>query len=264
MAAAAAAAAAVAARALLQRRCADAAAAAGGGREGRAAAAVAATAAAAARAARARALNSVVEATAKEVQPGEGCTGGQLSERVREALRMHLAQPVSVVTAAAADGSLVGFTCGSVTPVTLSPEPVLALNVRVESAGGRALAPRTGARGFAVHLLGEGGVQLAQTFASGATNSETHSARFDRSGVAWERCVRTSAPLLRAGGVRAALLCEPLDGPDLCVGDARVVLAKVVGVDPQRSSQGDGARSSAGSPLLYLDRQYAALAPLQI
>ena len=76
--------------------------------------------------------------------------------------------------------------------------------------------------------------------------------------------MRTSAPLLRAGGVRAALLCEPLDGADLCVGDARVVLAKVVGVDPQRSSQGDGARSSAGSPLLYLDRQYAALAPLQI
>jgi flavin reductase (DIM6/NTAB) family NADH-FMN oxidoreductase RutF len=139
---------------------------------------------------------------------------------------------VAVVTTMA-DGAPRGMTCSSLCSVTLTP-PTLLVCLRSAS---QTLAAVLGRGGFAVNLLDEHAVPIAQLFASGAPD------KFDR--VTWRLDQAWGGPRLPAAA-HAAANCHVVR-TDL-VGDHVVVFGEV----------DDLWWGRHGDPLLYGRRRYAA------
>lgn len=153
----------------------------------------------------------------------------------REAMA-HLAAPVSVVTALDPAGRRRGFTATSVTSVSLDP-PLVLVGVGRESSCHAAL---TGAREFAVNVLGEEHGDLARRFATHGVD------RFAGSGfAAWPG---TGTPYLP--GAKVLLRCRTTDV--VRAGDHDLVLGAVT-----EAHTGDPATA----PLLWYRRAFHTPVP---
>lgn len=151
-----------------------------------------------------------------------------------------LAGGVCVVTTADRSGARFGLTVTSVTSVSLDP-PLLLVCIDARS---RALAPLRAGGPLVVHMLSARQEGLARRFAGPAPD------RF--AGVA-SRTLPGGGPLL--DGVLAAVECvvhRIVPG-----GDHEIVIGRVVGV--HAGSPGPSSPPNP-SPLLYVDRRYAAIA----
>lgn len=137
---------------------------------------------------------------------------------------------VTVVTAAAPDGTLHGLTCSSMVSVTLSP-PTLMVSLHNRSG---TLAAITATSEFVVNLLHSGGRRSAELFSSPTDR------RFER--VPWRCSPALELPHLVEDS-HAFAECRVFD--TVPVGDHTLVLGHVVGT---------GAEETA--PLIYGHRRY--------
>lgn len=144
----------------------------------------------------------------------------------------HFATGITVVTARASNGDLLGVTVNSFNSVSLDPPLVLfSLERRALS-----LPAFETAGSFAVNILGDSQTHLSQNFAR-TQGDKWHGIAFDR----WE----TGSPILR--GCLAAFDCRTYaihDG-----GDHRVFIGEVLRFEAQ----------AEGTPLLYFRGSYTTL-----
>ncbi|WP_199442822.1 flavin reductase family protein [Umezawaea beigongshangensis] len=140
--------------------------------------------------------------------------------------------PVAVVTTTAADGTPRGFTCNAFSAISADP-PLLLVCVDRRS---RTLHALRSSKGFAVHVLGDGGQAISELFA------ERSDHKF--AGLAWRpSAVAGGAPVLLEG-TRAHAECTVERIVE--AGDHSVVIGLV-----------ENAEVLARDPLLYQRRSYA-------
>lgn len=141
---------------------------------------------------------------------------------------------VTIVTAAAQDGTPLGLTVNSFTSVSLDPPLVLFC---IDKKAG-CYEAMVGAPGYAVHILGGDQADLSNRFAARGTD------RF--ADLTYTRGLH-GAPILP--GAMALLECRTVQRVD--AGDHTILIGQVERLDP-----GDRARS----PLGYLRGRYTAVA----
>ncbi|MEW8977619.1 MAG: flavin reductase family protein [Symbiobacterium sp.] len=155
------------------------------------------------------------------------------SRTFRDALGQFLTG-VTIVTAAAPDGTPVGLTVNSFTSVSLDP-PLVLFCIDKRSGSYAALV---GAPGYAVHILGSDQAELSQRFATRGAD------RF--AGLTYTRGLY-GAPILP--GAVALLECRTVQRVD--AGDHTILIGQVERLDP-----GDRTRR----PLGYLRGRYTTVA----
>ncbi|MEE2523778.1 flavin reductase family protein [Pseudarthrobacter sp. J75] len=158
-----------------------------------------------------------------------------VSEHFKAAFRAHPAG-VAVITATGSEG-VVGLTASSVASVSADP-PILAFSV----SGGRSASQIAAAQTVVVHLLGSDQLELARIFAIPGTPRFTGR-------MEWEM-LPTGEPLLK--GVPWALRCEIVHRAAL--GGSVLLAATVLGVR---------AEPSGSAPLVYQDRAFHGLSPIE-
>ena len=156
-----------------------------------------------------------------------------------------------------------GMTVSSFNTVSLQPQPLVSLNVRLPSATHDAI---TKSSTFLAHILSSSvaGARIADTFAKGNNGTPQ----------AFETLVRDKqsrvtvfaspqmqwAPLLLGEGVLRVLRCVTLPGKEILVGDHVVLVGEVAGVLEGKET-GGGPRMAAAKEdvgLVYADQMYCS------
>lgn len=157
-----------------------------------------------------------------------------------------------------------GMTVSSFNTVSLSPQPLVSLNVRLPSATYAALAH---SRTFLAHILAASpeGARIADAFAKGNSGSSQAFAELAREARGSFKVFAGSsmqwAPLLSGLGVLRVLRCIALPGKEIVVGDHVVLVGQVVGILEGKET-GGGPRHGANKEndgLVYVDQGYCAV-----
>lgn len=202
----------------------------------------------------------------------------QLSNRVRDVMR-RVPHPVAVITSCLVpyvdpssepahappdlESRFRGMTVSSFNTVSLHPQPLVSLNVRLPSATYDAIIK---SRTFLAHILSSSvaGARVADTFAKG--NNGTPQAfetlvRDDQSRVTVLAGSQMQwAPLLSGEGVLRVLRCVTLPGKEILVGDHVVLIGEVAGVLEGKEAGGRPriAAVKEDVSLVYADQMYCS------
>lgn len=203
-----------------------------------------------------------------------------LSSHMRQLMRL-VPHPVAVITASfqsvpdphtPPESTFRGMTVSSFNTVTLSPKPLVSLNVRVPSETHSAMA---GGGSFLAHVLSANtaGARIADAFTKGNNAGGEAFRGLVAGGPADPRSVEVyagkgtqGAPLISGSGVMRVLRCRLLPGKEIDVEDHKVLVAEVLGIvsapgKPSRAHSNAEAGSGEIMALAYCDRHYRHVGP---